>query len=140
VEGDGDHYIYRIFQGKSLEDRLQQITKYPHEWENTPVFESMDRLLERPLIEGAGAMDFKIPPFLQTQGAEMSFPGGIREAAARTVGGTYKPDRLVTIRTNNEVLPCTADKRLTDGAHRGKDEVQKPSGGSEKPHLKIPGH
>ena len=123
---------------------MQQIPKDSHEGEYTPVFESMDRFLERPLIEGAGAMDLEIPLLLQARTAEVTFSisSGVREAAARAIGGAYGSDCLLAIRTNDEVLPLAAEGGLTDGTNRWKDKVQKPSewSGEGEPHLKIPGH
>jgi hypothetical protein len=102
----------------------------------------MDRLLERPLIEGAGAMDLKIPPLLQARTTKVTpfLSSGVREAAARAIGGMYGSDCLLTIRTNDEVFHLAGESVLTDGTNRGKDEVQKPSAWSGGPHLKIPGH
>ena len=121
---------------------MQQVPKDPHEGQYTIVFESMDRLLERALIEGAGAMDLEILLFLQTWAAEAaaSVSCGIRKAATGAVGGAYGSDCLLTLRTNDEVFPLPAEEGLTDRTNRGENEVQKPLAGSGGTHLKIPDH
>ena len=121
---------------------MQQVPKDPHEGEYTIVFESMDRLLERALIEGAGAMDLEIPPFLQTWAAEAaaSVSCGVRKAATGAVGGTYGSDCLLALRANDAVFPLPAEEGLTDRTNRRENEVQKPLAGSGGTHLKIPGH
>lgn len=119
---------------------MQQIPKDPHEREYATVFESVDRLLERPLIEGAGAMDCEIPTFPQACSAEVTFSRRVRETAARTVRGEYGPDGLVTIRTDDQAFSLHREGGLTDRTDRRKEEVQEPREGTEAPHLKIPSH
>jgi hypothetical protein len=102
---------------------LQQIPKDPHEGEYPIVFESMYRLLERPLIEGAGAMGLKIPPFFKARGAEVAFSRGIGETAARAIGRGYRPDSFLTIRTNDQVFPLHADGGLTDRTNPRENKV-----------------
>ena len=105
---------------------MQQIPKNTHEREYPAVFKSMDRLLKRPLIERAGAMDLEIPPLLQAWGAEVTFliAGMVREATTGAVRGIYRPDRLVAIKADDGVFPFAAEECVTDGADRREDKVQ----------------
>jgi hypothetical protein len=68
---------------------LQQVTKNLHEGKDTPVFEGMDRLFERPLIKAAAAMDLEMPLLRQTGPAEVtpSISGGFGKTAAGAVRG-----------------------------------------------------
>jgi hypothetical protein len=86
----------------------------------------MDRLLKRPLIEGAGAMDLEISPLLQARGAEVTFliSGMVGEATTGTVRGTYGSDCLLAISADDGVFPFAAEEGLTDGADRREDKVQ----------------
>jgi len=126
VEGDGDQQIHRVIAGEALEGRVQQIPKNTDKGEYTAVFKSMDRLLDRPLIEGAGAMDLEIAPLLEAGGAEVTFfiTGRVGKATTRAVRRAYGPDCLAAIRTDDGGFPLAAEEGLTDGADRREDEVQ----------------